>query len=52
MGSLFNACLKNIPTFQQETANPLLTKLSTITIFYVTHGNVIHCIYTLLGKHI
>lgn len=52
MGSLFNAYLKNIPTFQQETANPLLIKLSTITIFYVTHGNVIHCIYTLLGKHI
>lgn len=52
MGSLFNTCLKNIPTFQQETATPLLMKASTITIFYVTHGNVIHCIYTLLGKHI
>ncbi len=52
MGSLFNACLKNIPIFQQETASPLLIKLSIITIFYVTRGNVTHCIYTLLGKHI
>lgn len=33
MGSLFNTCLKNIPTFQQETATQLLIKASTITIF-------------------